>query len=168
MPPDTPSGTRRRDTPPAQGGKELLGRDDCGRPFDPAARVPAVQVVRVLAAIQFPRQSAGHSSCATEGRFHSAVLGQGCAAVAFTDKVVDIPVLAFRTVEVPQIQSSTGLNDNFEAKWVFFGAFCAIFRTHREGVESRGAWIFRALDDEEFFVVEGSLGDGVAGSLTPR
>ena len=30
-----------------------------------------------------------------------------CWAVAFTDKVVDIPVLALRTVEVPQIQSST-------------------------------------------------------------
>ena len=29
-------------------------------------------------AIQFPRQSAGHSSCATEGRFHSSVLEQGC------------------------------------------------------------------------------------------
>ena len=26
------------------------------------------------------------------------------------------------------------------------------------GVESRGSRIFRALDDEEFFVVEGSLG----------
>ena len=56
------------------------------------------------------RQSAGHSSCATEERFHSAVLEQGClrllcttvaygpdSAVAFTDKVVDIPVLALRT-----------------------------------------------------------------------
>ena len=30
------------------------------------------------AAIQFPRQSARHSSCATEGRPHSAVLEQGC------------------------------------------------------------------------------------------
>ena len=43
-----------------------------------------------------------------------------CRAVAFTDKVVDILVLAFRTLEVPQNQSSTGLNDNFEAKWVLF------------------------------------------------
>ena len=40
----------------------------------------------------------------------------------------------------------------------FFGAFCAIFRTPPRGVESRGARIFRALDDEEFFVIEGSLG----------
>ena len=46
----------------------------------------------------------------------------------------------------------------------FFGAFCAIFRTLPRGVESRGARIFRALDDEVFFVVEG----GVARSLTPR
>ena len=43
-----------------------------------------------------------------------------CRAVAFTDKVVDIPVLVFRTVEVPQIQSSTELNGNFEAKRVLF------------------------------------------------
>ena len=27
---------------------EILGLDDCGRPFDHAARFPAVQVVRVL------------------------------------------------------------------------------------------------------------------------
>ena len=39
----------------------------------------------------------------------------------------------------------------------FRGAFCAIFRTPPRGVESRGARIFRALDDEEFFVIEGSL-----------
>ena len=81
-----------------------------------------------------------------------------CRAKTFTNKVVDIPILVFRTVEVPQIQSSTELNDNFEAERVIFGAFCAIFRTLPRGVESRGARIFRALDDEEFFVVEGSLG----------
>ena len=40
----------------------------------------------------------------------------------------------------------------------FFGEFCAIFRTLPRGGESRGARIFRALDDEEFFVVEGSPG----------
>ena len=61
-------------------------------------------------------------------------------------------------VEVPQIQSSTELNDNREAKRVHFGASCAIFRTPPKGVESRVARIFRALDDEEFFVVEGSSG----------
>ena len=71
-------------------------------------------------------------------------------------------------VEMPQIQSSTELNDKLEAKWVLFWRICAIFRTPPKGVESRGARIFRALDDEEFFVVEGSRGAGVAGSLTPR
>ena len=65
----------------------------------------------------------------------------------------------FRTVEEPQIQSSTEFNDDFEAGLgAFFGEFCAIFRTPPRGGESRGARIFRALDDEEFFVVEGSPG----------
>ena len=36
--------------------------------------------------------------------------------------------------------------------------FWPIFRTPPKGVESRVARICRALDDEEFFVVEGSLG----------
>ena len=53
-------------------------------------------------------------------------------------------------VVVPQIQSSLD--------WVLFGAFCAIHRTPPRGVQSRGARIFRALDDEEFFVIEGSPG----------
>ena len=45
-----------------------------------------------------------------------------CRAVSFTDKVVDIPVLALKTVEVPQIQSSTELNDDLEAGLAhFFG-----------------------------------------------
>ena len=81
-----------------------------------------------------------------------------CCTVAFTERVVDIPGLAFRTVDVPQIQSSTELNDNFEAKWVLFRRILRHFRTPPTGVESRGARIFRALDDEEFFVIEGSLG----------
>ena len=51
---------------------------------------------------------------------------------------------------------------------MLFCAFCAIFRTLPTGVESRGARIFPALDDEEFFVIEGSRGGGVAGSLTHR
>ena len=36
--------------------------------------------------------------------------------------------------------------------------FWPIFRTPPRGVESWVARIFRALDDEEFFIVEGSLG----------
>ena len=55
--------------------------------------------------------------------------------------------------EVPQIQSSTELNYDLERFGCFFGACCAIFRTPPKGVESWGARIFRALDDEEFFVV---------------
>ena len=70
--------------------------------------------------------------------------------------------------EVPQSQSSTELNDDMERFGCFFGAFFAICRTSPKGVESRVARIFRALDDEEFFVVEAPGGGGVAGSLTPR
>ena len=76
----------------------------------------------------------------------TVTLGPDSAAVAFTDKVVDIPVRG---------QSSMTI---LRRNGCFFGAFCAIFRTPPKGVESRGARIFRALDDEEFFVVEGSLG----------
>ena len=60
------------------GRQKKLARADCGRPCDHAVLVPAVQVVRVLRRDSVPRQSAGHSSCAIEGRFHSAVLEQGC------------------------------------------------------------------------------------------
>ena len=59
--------------------------------------------------------------------------------------------------EVPQIQSSTELNDDLQRFGFLFVALCAIFRIPPRGVESRGARIFRALDNEEFFVVEGSL-----------
>ena len=45
--PPTPSGPPHRGTPPGQGGIQILARGS-GRPFDHAARVPAVQVVRVL------------------------------------------------------------------------------------------------------------------------
>ena len=80
-----------------------------------------------FSAIQFPRQSAGHSSCATEGRFHSAVLEQGCCRCCVRQLPM-VPIVQsscvhrqgrrhpwFRTVEVPQIQSSTEFNDDFEA-----------------------------------------------------
>ena len=83
--------------------------------------------------------------------YDSCPWSRQCSAVAFTDKVVDIPVLALRTVELPQIQSSTKLNDKLEGVW-------PIFSDSPRGVESWGARIFPALDDEEFFVVEGSLG----------
>ena len=48
--PETPSGSRQRDTPPGQGGIEILARDDCGRPCDHAGCVPAHVF---CAAIQF-------------------------------------------------------------------------------------------------------------------
>ena len=104
----------RRGTPPGQGGFEILGRDDGGCPFDHAARVPAVQVGAVLeqgcsrwCVRQLPTVQTVLSSC--------------------VHQVVDIPVLAFRTVEVPQIRSSTELNDNFEAKCVLFRCILRIF-----------------------------------------
>ena len=116
----TPSGTSRRDTPPAQGGIEILGRDDCGRPFDHAARVPAVQVVRV-AAIQFSRQSAGHSSYATVQflkKVVDAVVHDSCPwsrqCSCVHKKRSSTSLFSRSEQEVPQIQSSTELNDDLE------------------------------------------------------
>ena len=64
-------------------------------------------------------------------------------------------------MEVPQIQSSTELNDNFEAKRVLFWRMLRHFSDSPES----GARIFRALDDEEFSSSRAPLGGGVAGSL---
>ena len=73
-----PSGTTRKDTPPGQGGKEILASDDVDVPSIMQLVFQQSKSYVFFAAIQFPRQSAGHSSCATEGIFHSAVLEQGC------------------------------------------------------------------------------------------
>ena len=125
----------------------------CGRPCDHATRSssPVARFSR-----DSVRRSAGHSSCA-----HSAVLEQGCCrcCVRLVPMVRQCRVRSstrsstsrFRTVAVPQIQSSTELNDVFEAVLAYFSDSPA------RG-ESRVARIFRALDDEEFFVVEGSSG----------
>ena len=55
------------------------------------------------------------------------------------------------STSLPLILSSTELNDDVEAS-------LAHFSDSLRGDESRGARIFRALDDEEFFVIEGSPG----------
>ena len=85
--------------------------------------------------------------------------GPDSAAVAFTDKVFDIPGSEqWKCLRFSHRQISMTISRRV---W-------PIFRTHPKGVESRVARIFRALDDEEFFVVEGSRSAGVAGSFTPR
>ena len=68
--------TPHRGTPPGQGGIEILARGEWTsvRSCSSCSSSPR----RTSSPLQFPRQSAGHSSCATEGRFHSAVLEQGC------------------------------------------------------------------------------------------
>ena len=122
------------------------------------------------AAIQFPRQSAGHSSCAKEGPqwFVDAVVhdscpwSRQCGAVAFTDKVVDIPVLALRIVEVPQIQSSTELNDNLEAH------FAPFFGLTRKGLSPGVRGFFEPSTMKSSSSSRAPCGGGVAGSLTPR
>ena len=71
-----------------------------------------------------------------------------CSAVAFTDKVV----------ETLFSRSSTEFNDNLVAD---LGIFLRILRHFSDSPargESLGARILRALDDEEFFVIEGSPG----------
>ena len=60
-----------------------------------------------------------------------------CRAVAFTDKVVDIPVLVFRS----GIQSSTALNDNFEAKRVL----CRLILRHFSDSPESG-WVLGSAD----------------------
>ena len=68
---------------------------------------------------------------------------------SFIDKVVDIPGSEqWKVLRLSYRQSSM----------TFLRRFWPIFRTPPKGVESRVARIFRALDDEEFFVVEGSSG----------
>ena len=62
-------------------------------------------------------------------------------------------------MEVPQILSSTEFNDNLEAGLGAFSTHFAPFSDSlREGLSPGGVRIFRAFDDEEFFVIEGSLG----------
>ena len=48
----------------------------------------------------------------------------------------------------------------------FFESLEYLQHVQQSGLCASG--FFGALDDEEFFVVEGSGGGGVAGSLTPR
>ena len=99
--------------------------------------------------------------------------------VQFLNKVVDM-VMYDRVPIVRQCRvrsstrSSTSLVQNSgsasdpvidRARMTFLRRFWPIFRTPPQGVESRVARIFRAPDDEEFFVVEGSSGVGAdAGS----
>ena len=68
---------------------------------------------------------------------------------SFIDKVVDIP----GSEQWQCLRSS-----HRQSSMTFLRRFWPIFRTPPQGVESRVARIFRALDDEEFFVVEGSSG----------
>ena len=83
-----------------------------------------------------------------------------CRAVAFTDKVVDIPGSEqWKCLRFSHRQISMTISRRV---W-------PIFRTHPKGVESPGCADFSSPRRcEEFFVVEGSRGAGVAGSFTPR
>ena len=86
------------------------GQGWCGRLFDHAARVRAVQVVRFLCRDSVPSTECwtfqschrgGDSTVQSLNKVVAVVVYDSCpwldsAAVAFTDKVVDIPVLAFR------------------------------------------------------------------------
>ena len=158
---DTPSGTSRRDTPPAQGGIKILGQDD----------VDAPSIMQLVF-----QQS---KSYVFLPRFSSL------------DRMPDIPVVpqkgdstvqSLNTVTVAHgpdsalqlrspTRSSTSLFSSSE-QWrclrfshrqfrgemgVFSAHFAPFFGLPREGLNP-GVRIFRALDDEEFFVVEGFLG----------
>ena len=121
---DTPAGGGSRGgTPPGQGGMEILARDD----VDAASIMQLVfhqsKSYVFFAAIQFPRQSAGNCSCATEGRFHSAALEQGrrrrCVRQLPTVLTVQSSCVHRQGRRHPCSQRRK-LNDNFEAKGVLF------------------------------------------------
>ena len=80
--------------------------------------------------------------------------GSDSARQLFTDKVVDIPVLALRSGGA----SDSVIDTIWRPGWALFVAFCAIFRTLPRGLSPGVRGFFRALDDEEFFVIEGSPG----------
>ena len=115
----------------------------CGRHCDQTARSsrPVVRFSR-----DSVRQSAGHSSQAHSAVLETRLLTWLCATVApFIDKVVDIPGSEqWKCLRFSHRQSSMTISRRV---W-------PIFRTLPKGVESRVARIFRALDGEEFFVVE--------------
>ena len=80
----------------------------------------------------------------------------------------DVPVVQVVVqVEVPQIQFH-------RQSWVmtavkgFFGLFGHFFALLRVVPELSASRSWGALDDEEFFVIEGSGGGADAGSWTPR
>ena len=71
--------------------------------------------------------------------------------------------------EVPQIQSSTELNDNLVATWVHFLAhFAPFFGLLRDGLSPGVRGFFEPSTMKNSSSSRAPLGGGVAGSLTPR
>ena len=101
-------------------------------------------------AIQFPRQSLQQGCCRCCLR-QLPMFG----AWQLRSPTRSLTSLFSRSeVEVPQIDSSTEFNDNLVPTWAFFGVFCAIFRTPREGLSPGVRGFFEP--------------SRVAGSQTPR
>ena len=77
-------------------------------------------------------------------------------------------VLASRTVEVPQLQSSTEFDDELEANGQFLTHFASFFALLQfSGVERHGA-VFQPSMMKSSSSSRAPWGAGVAGSFTPR
>ena len=173
--------TPNRGTPPGQGGIEILALYDCGRPCDHAVCVPAAEVVRVLCRDsvldRVPDIPVVPQNGDSTVQSLNKVVDAGCARQMLVVQTVlllrsptrsSTSMFARSEQEVPQIQSSTELNDDLEWFGCFFGAFSAIFRTPPRGVESRGARIFRASTVKSSPSSRVPWSGGVARCLTPR
>ena len=123
-------------------------------PVMPQRRARTVQTVQMLgdSTAQFLDKVDDARCC--QRQVHGLVSAETCGgpAVAVFDLVVDVPG---RQSEVPQIQLLTFLGGGEG----FFAAFFGLLLTELSTGLQRTFW--GALDDEEFFVVEGS---GVAGT----
>ena len=77
------------------------------------------------------------------------------------------PTIAFtQNGEVCTVDASVAEQFFLENLYIISTRPCILQSFQQSAGSAR--WVFGALDDEEFFIVEGSGGGGVAGSLTPR
>ena len=152
----------RGGTPPGQGGIEILARGEwtslrsCSSCSSSPSRTCSSRFSSLDRVLDIP-------VVPQKGDFTSAVLDQGCCRCCVRQLPIVQTVLQLHS----PTRSSTSLVQNTgkclrfshrQSSMTILRRFWPIFRTPPKGVESRVARIFRALDDEEFFVVEGSPG----------
>ena len=150
----------------------------CGRPCDQAAQVPAVPSSSSWMCLRF----SSSTGCCCFQLLHRDRCAQ-CVPQGSSWVVVDMPgVYNDRCLVVQTVQKTLEVTSCSSSTWGRAGGSCSckfqqfsvrskcIFRTPSIWTLSPGfqRTFWGALDDEEFFVVEGSGGGGDAGSQTPR